>query len=130
MGLSRHPPFVPAQAGPRLLPPRTRAPGCPPARARTVRGPYAERQDSRGDFGSNDLRIRTSREHIMSSHYALAAPFLLASALALLWPQGAAAQNYPDRAVKIIVPIGPAGSYDLVGRVVGDALSKRLGQSV
>lgn len=42
----------------------------------------------------------------------------------------AAAQNYPDHPVKIIVPIGPAGSYDLVGRVVADALSKRLGQSV
>jgi tripartite-type tricarboxylate transporter receptor subunit TctC len=66
----------------------------------------------------------------MTSHHALAAPLLLASALALLWPQDVAAQNYPDRAVKIIVPIGPAGSYDLVGRVVGDALSKRLGQSV
>jgi tripartite-type tricarboxylate transporter receptor subunit TctC len=66
----------------------------------------------------------------MTSHHALAAPFLLASALALLWPQDVAGQTYPDRAVKIIVPIGPAGSYDLVGRVVGDALSKRLGQSV
>ncbi len=40
------------------------------------------------------------------------------------------AQNYPDRAVKIIVPIGPAGSYDIVGRLVADQLSKRLGQSV
>jgi tripartite-type tricarboxylate transporter receptor subunit TctC len=39
-------------------------------------------------------------------------------------------QNYPDRAVKIIVPIGPAGSYDIVGRLVADQLSKRLGQSV
>ena len=24
--------------------------------------------------------------------------------------------GYPDRPVKIIVPIGPGGSYDLVGR--------------
>jgi hypothetical protein len=40
------------------------------------------------------------------------------------------AQNYPDRAVKIIVPIGPAGSYDIVGRLIADQLSKRLGQSV
>ena len=55
---------------------------------------------------------------------------LLASALALAGPIAAHAQAYPDRPVKIIVPIGPAGSYDLVGRVVGDALSKRLGQSV
>jgi len=37
--------------------------------------------------------------------------------------------SYPDRPVKIIVPIGPGGSYDLVGRLLADALSKRMGQS-
>src|SRR5882724_9632548 len=41
----------------------------------------------------------------------------------------ARAQTYPDRPVKIIVPIGPGGSYDLVGRHLADALSKRMGQS-
>ena len=37
--------------------------------------------------------------------------------------------GYPDRPVKIIVPIGPGGSYDLVGRQLADALSKRMGQT-
>jgi tripartite-type tricarboxylate transporter receptor subunit TctC len=37
--------------------------------------------------------------------------------------------TYPERPVKIIVPIGPGGSYDLVGRALADALSKRTGQS-
>jgi len=37
--------------------------------------------------------------------------------------------SYPDRPVKIIVPIGPGGSYDLVGRQLADVLSKRTGQS-
>jgi tripartite-type tricarboxylate transporter receptor subunit TctC len=36
---------------------------------------------------------------------------------------------YPNRPVKIIVPIGPGGSYDLVGRTLADALSKRTGQA-
>ena len=36
---------------------------------------------------------------------------------------------YPDRPVKIIVPIGPGGSYDLVGRHLADTLSKRTGQA-
>jgi len=36
---------------------------------------------------------------------------------------------YPNRPVKIIVPIGPGGSYDLVGRQLADALSKRMGQA-
>jgi tripartite-type tricarboxylate transporter receptor subunit TctC len=40
-----------------------------------------------------------------------------------------AQSTYPDRPVKIIVPIGPGGSYDLVGRHLADALSKRMGQS-
>ena len=45
---------------------------------------------------------------------------------------GAAAQAqtaYPDRPVKIIVPIGPGGSYDLIGRHLADVLSKRTGQA-
>ena len=39
------------------------------------------------------------------------------------------AQTYPDRPVKIIVPIGPGGSYDLVGRHLADVLSRRMGQT-
>src|SRR6195952_3354704 len=49
----------------------------------------------------------------------------LALGLAAAEAQG----KYPDRAVKIIVPIGPGGSYDLVGRYLADALSKRTGQA-
>ena len=55
---------------------------------------------------------------------------LLALGAVIAAPANATAQTYPDRAVKIIVPIGPAGSYDLVGRLLADQLSKRLGQSV
>jgi tripartite-type tricarboxylate transporter receptor subunit TctC len=40
------------------------------------------------------------------------------------------AQSYPTRPVKIIVPIGPAGSYDIVGRLLADQLTRRLGQTV
>src|SRR5712691_7307938 len=55
---------------------------------------------------------------------------LFTLAFCVLWAGGAAAQSYPDRAIKIIVPVGPAGSYDIVGRLVADQLSKRVGQSV
>src|SRR3979490_2983931 len=37
--------------------------------------------------------------------------------------------TYPDHPVKIIVPIGAGGSYDLVGRGVGDVPSKRTGRA-
>src|SRR4051794_12774833 len=51
-------------------------------------------------------------------------------ALAAFGVAAAQAQTgYPDRSVKIIVPIGPGGSYDLVGRQLADALSKRMGQA-
>ena len=56
----------------------------------------------------------------------------IVAALALFAPGVAVAQAqtaYPDRPVKIIVPIGPGGSYDLVGRHLADALSKRAGRS-
>src|SRR5260221_14721571 len=51
------------------------------------------------------------------------------AAFALLLGGAARAQTYPDRPVKIIVPIGPGGSYDLVGRHLADVLSKRMGQT-
>jgi tripartite-type tricarboxylate transporter receptor subunit TctC len=40
------------------------------------------------------------------------------------------AQSYPTRVVKIIVPYPAGGGVDLTGRVLAEALSKRLGQSV
>jgi tripartite-type tricarboxylate transporter receptor subunit TctC len=58
------------------------------------------------------------------------AALLLSVIASALMPAGAAAQTYPDRPIKIIVPVGPAGSYDLVARLLADHLSRRLGQSV
>src|SRR3954468_24455513 len=52
---------------------------------------------------------------------------LVVAPLALGFAQAQIA--YPSRAVKIIVPIAAGGSYDLVGRIVADALSKRMGQA-
>src|SRR5262245_56502568 len=42
----------------------------------------------------------------------------------------ASGQDYPSRTVKIVVPVGPAGSYDIVGRQLADQLTRRLGQTV
>ena len=53
----------------------------------------------------------------------------IATTLAFGIAPAQAQTNYPERPVKIIVPIGPGGSYDLVGRALADALSKRTGQS-
>ena len=56
-------------------------------------------------------------------------PGWIAAALAFGVAAAQAQANYPDRPVKIIVPIGPGGSYDLVGRQLADVLSRRTGQS-
>lgn len=42
----------------------------------------------------------------------------------------ARAEDYPTRPIRIIVPTGPGGSYDVVARIVGDQLSRPLGQAV
>jgi tripartite-type tricarboxylate transporter receptor subunit TctC len=42
----------------------------------------------------------------------------------------AKADDYPTRPIRIVVPTGPGGSYDVVARIVGDQLGKPLGQAV
>src|SRR5438477_2073555 len=54
---------------------------------------------------------------------------LLASLTALLLSFAAAAQPYPARSVKIIVPFGPGGSADTLGRLVAGKLAEQLNES-
>ena len=42
----------------------------------------------------------------------------------------AAAQGYPSKAVRLIIPFPPGGSNDVVGRVIAAQLGERLGQGV
>ena len=43
---------------------------------------------------------------------------------------GAAAQDFPNKPLKMIVPYAPGGATDIFGRIVADGLSKELGQPV
>lgn len=45
-------------------------------------------------------------------------------------PTVSAAQDFPTRPVHYIVPFGPGGSPDIVGRLLGDRLSRLWGQQV
>lgn len=38
--------------------------------------------------------------------------------------------NYPERPIRIIVPFAPAGTSDFVGRLVGEGLTRQLGQQL
>src|SRR5260370_4951331 len=54
---------------------------------------------------------------------------LAAGAAALpVVPRIACAQAYPSRPVRVIVPFAPGGATDVVGRIVGEYLSRTLGQ--
>jgi tripartite-type tricarboxylate transporter receptor subunit TctC len=45
------------------------------------------------------------------------------------WPGAVLSQAYPSKPVKIIVPAQPGGGLDLIGRTIGDQLSRALEQS-
>ena len=42
----------------------------------------------------------------------------------------AAAQQYPTRPVRLIVPAAPGGAIDIVGRIVANKLTEVMGQNV
>src|SRR5262245_29814736 len=56
---------------------------------------------------------------------------LLAVSGAWLFGAGdAAAQDWPQRPVRMIVPFGPGGGADIIGRIVAQSLQEKLGQPV
>ena len=48
----------------------------------------------------------------------------------LVWPLSAAAQEYPNRTIKFVVPFPAGGPADTFARVLGDKMGALLGQTV
>ena len=58
------------------------------------------------------------------------ATLLTAAGLLLALATAAAAQDYPTKPVRLIIPFPPGGSNDVVGRMIATQLSERLGKQV
>lgn len=74
------------------------------------------------------MLTRTGVRHERLWRHAIAAALALAAVLAAL--PAAQAQDYPSRAVKIIVPFPAGGTADVMPRIFSDWLAKKWGQPV
>ena len=72
----------------------------------------------------------------MKPHRTLASRAVLAATLAAtmaaltLMPQGASAQSYPDKPIRLVVPFAPGGGADYFARPLGNKLTESLGQAI
>ncbi len=59
-------------------------------------------------------------------HAALSVCIALSSAIAAI----AADPPYPDKPIRLIVPLGPGSSGDIIARIIGNELTRSLGQQI
>jgi tripartite-type tricarboxylate transporter receptor subunit TctC len=71
------------------------------------------------------VSARVRRRLILVPALAAVAVFLPAT-----WSDGAFAQAFPSKPVKLVIPFPPGGSLDAVGRAIADKLTQMWGQSV
>jgi tripartite-type tricarboxylate transporter receptor subunit TctC len=73
------------------------------------------------DHGTRHLRM--DRMEMNMKKFAAAAALVLCSG-------HAAAQNYPAKSIRMIMPFPPGGPTDIVGRLIAGKLAEQVGQSV
>ncbi|MGQ0750313.1 MAG: tripartite tricarboxylate transporter substrate binding protein, partial [Betaproteobacteria bacterium] len=62
--------------------------------------------------------------------YPASAPLMIAAGLlaAAIWPSAVAAQSYPAKPIRVIVPFGAGGPADIYARYLGQQIQGSLGQ--
>jgi tripartite-type tricarboxylate transporter receptor subunit TctC len=68
--------------------------------------------------------MRVRRREVLSAGLAGAATAMAARDMPAL------AQNFPSKPVRWVIPFPAAGNYDVTSRLVGEAMGRRLGQTV
>ncbi|NBS46095.1 MAG: tripartite tricarboxylate transporter substrate binding protein [Betaproteobacteria bacterium] len=56
--------------------------------------------------------------------------WLVASVFGGVWSSGASAQTFPSRPLRLVVPFPPGGTGDVQARLIGEFMSRELGQPV
>jgi tripartite-type tricarboxylate transporter receptor subunit TctC len=74
-------------------------------------------------------RVQATASEIMSTTAKTILTFLLAAG-GMATAATAAAQHYPTRPVRFIVPAPPGGGLDIVARTLAQKLAEPFGQSV
>jgi len=77
--------------------------------------------------GALRIPARDGKEASMTSPRR---PLLAGFGAALASPRIAAAQGFPSRPIRIVIPFTPAGTTDLVGRLTAEMLGRRLNHPV
>jgi putative tricarboxylic transport membrane protein len=70
-------------------------------------------------------KLQGVKKHMTAVRHALALALALAAAAG-----SAAAQGFPNKPVTIVVPAGAGGPTDTVARLVGESMSRTLGQQI
>src|SRR5262249_38265561 len=93
------------------------------------------------DFGAGVLGLRRSREAVVIHWLSAAAQSMKLGRRKFLHLAGSAAvspamsrlaraDTYPSKPIRLIVPVPPGGTFDIVARLVAQAVSERLNQQI